>query len=252
MKFIVNADDFGMSPGVNRGIRYAYEQGIVRSTTLMPGMNYFNDAVDISKDCEFLAVGIHLTLTAGTPVLRGHKTIVDNNGNFIKMKNALNNGSKIDLDEVRSELFAQVEKVFAAGIDISHVDSHHHIHGVKEVFEIVLDICKQYSLPLRAIDENQRKEARKREIVVTDDFTVDFYDKDVSLEKLLEILVNAKKKKTETIELMCHPAFLDSIVYNQSSYNVQRMNELAVLTTPGLENRLSAMGVELIDFFNLH
>ena len=68
MQLIFNADDFGLSRGVNLGIIEAFRNGVVRSATLMANMNGFRDAVQLSSEHPELGVGIHLCLTAGQPL----------------------------------------------------------------------------------------------------------------------------------------------------------------------------------------
>ena len=80
-KIIVNADDFGLSEAVNYGIISAYKNGIVRSTTIMPGMPAFEHAIGLLKENKGLGCGVHMTLSVNKPILNCHKTIVDENGN---------------------------------------------------------------------------------------------------------------------------------------------------------------------------
>jgi chitin disaccharide deacetylase len=84
MKLIVNSDDYGLTPGVNLGIIDALKRGILRSTTAMMNMPAIEMAADLAKENPELGVGIHLVLSAGKPLLNTHKTIVDENGNFLK------------------------------------------------------------------------------------------------------------------------------------------------------------------------
>ena len=73
-RVIINADDFGLSPGVNRGILSAMQEGLVTSTTLMVNMPSFDDAVTIAQDHPQLPIGVHLTLLWGKPVSPGTRS----------------------------------------------------------------------------------------------------------------------------------------------------------------------------------
>ena len=82
---IINADDFGFSRGVNLGIIEAFQHGVLTSTTLMVNMQEADHAVELARQNPELGVGIHLTLTAGRPILGGLHTITDEEGNFRKL-----------------------------------------------------------------------------------------------------------------------------------------------------------------------
>ena len=77
MRLIVNCDDFGYSKAVNYGIIEAYKNGIATSATLMAGMPGFNHALELIRENPGLGCGVHLTLSAYKPILKTHKTIVN-------------------------------------------------------------------------------------------------------------------------------------------------------------------------------
>ena len=83
-KLIINADDFGMCEGNSLGILLAHEQGLVSSTTVMMNMPYALWALDKAKAYPNLGIGVHLTLTAGKPLLPGKKSYTDEEGNFLR------------------------------------------------------------------------------------------------------------------------------------------------------------------------
>ena len=83
-KLIINADDFGMCEGNSLGILLAHEEGLVSSTTVMMNMPYALWALDKAKAYPDLGIGVHLTLTAGKPLLPGKKSYTDEEGNFLR------------------------------------------------------------------------------------------------------------------------------------------------------------------------
>lgn len=83
-KLIINADDFGMCEGNSLGILLAHEQGLVSSTTVMMNMPYALWALDKAEAYPDLGIGVHLTLTAGKPLLPGKKSYTDEEGNFLR------------------------------------------------------------------------------------------------------------------------------------------------------------------------
>ena len=92
---IVNADDFGRSPGVNRGIIKAYREGIVSSTSVMTNQPYFEEAASLLRDHPSLGAGVHLVFTAWKPVLPPEKipSLVDEKGFFLPQELGRKKGS---------------------------------------------------------------------------------------------------------------------------------------------------------------
>ena len=104
----------------------------------MPG---FEHGMELIKENPTLRCGVHMTLTCYKPILKDHKTIVDENGNFFRSlsEDLLKN---IDLEEVYREFKAQIERV-RVRVEITHLDSHHHVHGtefLKPVIERVVPV----------------------------------------------------------------------------------------------------------------
>ena len=83
-KAIINADDFGLSPGVNRGIVSGFRDGVLTSTTMLVNLPHFEDAVNLARDNPDLPVGIHLSLLWGRPVSEPHRvpTLIERDGCF--------------------------------------------------------------------------------------------------------------------------------------------------------------------------
>ena len=143
---IVNADDFGRHELINRAVERAFNSGCLKSATLMAGGAAFDDAVKLARKISGLGVGIHFTLANGNPILPPNEipSLVTEEGifhaDYVKFLKRYLSG-KISLAEVRSELAAQLEKIFRAGLTPTHVDSHQHLHHVPGIVEIVLDLA---------------------------------------------------------------------------------------------------------------
>lgn len=241
MKLIINADDFGYSNGVNYGIIDAYKNGIVRSTTIMAGMPGFDHAVELAKENKGLGVGVHLTLTCYKPVLDNHKTIVNKEGYFDRRLYSKENIKNIDLEEIYSEFEAQIEKVKNAGIEITHLDSHHHVHTIKELKPVIERILSKYKLPIRG---GLDYEIDYDKIM---NFNGSFYNENINLngfEKLLE-------EDIEVLDIMSHPAYLDKLIFESSSYNTKRMDELELLTLDKVKDLIKEKGIELSNYRNI-
>src|SRR5215472_15331036 len=126
-RLIVNADDFGLSQGINDAIMLGHRQGIITSTTLMANGGAFAAAVEMARAASSLGVGVHLNLTEGTPVSDPSyiPSLVDAQGLFAHTAAQLGRRSlvgSLSLLEVERELRAQIEKVLAAGVAVTHLD----------------------------------------------------------------------------------------------------------------------------------
>lgn len=232
-KLINNADDFGYSRAINYGIIDSYLHGALTSTTLMAGMPGFEHAVKLAKENPQLGIGVHLTLTCGKPILKNHKTLVDENGDFKKLSFYENEETHVDDREVYDEWKAQIEKVYNAGIQPTHLDSHHHIHTFKNHADIVKQLAKEYGLPVRNSfeDVNILREAgvKCNDILINpwleinDDFESS-QDKIGDLVNEIQRLLQ-NTQNYDVIEIMWHPAYLDYSILSQSSFAYPRIIE---------------------------
>lgn len=221
MKVLFNADDFGLTKGVNNGIIEAYLNGVVGSTTLMMNGKAVEDAVARAKKHPSLKVGIHLVLTWGRPVSsEGAASLIAADGHF-KYKNTYRDMGAPDVHEVEREWRAQIEAFLATGLPLHHIDSHHHVHGWEPLKDVVVKLARDYGIPVRYV-ESLKDEP---EILLTEKLWLDFYGDGVDeaiLEKLHELAV-------DTVEVMVHPAFVDEDLRGVSSYVEKREEELRIL-----------------------
>lgn len=253
-KLIFNVDDFGLSKGVNLGVIEAYENGPVRSTTIMAGGEAFCHGVELAKQHPGLDVGIHLALTASQSVGGAYRTLTDEKGRFLPLATIteLVREGRLDLDEVEAEYEAQIQKVLSAGIEPSHFDSHHHTHHLPGIYEVFLRIAKKYGITkVRMMDVNLLR-AKTDKIHTTDIFEDRFYGDEVTIENLKDLINRfGDKFMRGSMEIMTHPAYLDCTLYNNSSYHYKRMAELEVLTSTELKEFLWAGDYEITSFSSL-
>ena len=146
-RLIVNADDFGLTPGVNRGIVRAFQHGIVTSASLLVTGSAFEDAVALARDLPALNVGLHLALVEEQAVLppEALPTLVDKTrrlpgtkGEFFKRALL----GRISWDEVEREIAAQIARFQQTGLRLCHLDSHQHLHMFPPVFQIVTRLTR--------------------------------------------------------------------------------------------------------------
>ena len=147
---IVNADDFGISEGVNRGVAEACERGILTSATLMVNMPAFEDALRVARGLPNLGLGVHLNLTSGVPVLPPQRVhgLVGPKGRFLPMGTLLRGLTlgRVPLTQAEAELSAQIEKALEAGVAVTHLDSHHHVHVHPALHGLVVRLARRYGI----------------------------------------------------------------------------------------------------------
>jgi hopanoid biosynthesis associated protein HpnK len=139
---ILNADDFGLTRGVNQGIIRAHREGILTSATLMATAPAFEEACALARANPDLGVGCHLVLVGGKSVLPSEEipSLADENGRLPDSLVAF--GVKVSLGQIRTseierEVRAQIEKIRAAGIEPSHLDTHKHTHAHPVVMNVI-------------------------------------------------------------------------------------------------------------------
>lgn len=245
MKVIVNGDDFGYSIGQNLGIVECFKNGIMTSTSLMVNMDGFDNAIELMKKNEWLKVGLHLVMTVGKPIAKGLKTIVNNEGNFDRDIEKIENG---DVNEIRKEYKAQLDKFLDTGFKPTHIDFHYAV--TDNQYRVAMELAKSINVPIRAMDEAWEKELENNNIKYSRNFITDFYGDGVSIENLINIF--EKYKKLDFFELMSHPAYVDAIILENSRYNIERAYELEVLTSNEIKDYLkNNKEIELINYENL-
>src|SRR5689334_13125533 len=150
-RLIVNADDFGFTEQVSRGILDAHREGIVTSTTLMANGAAFDAAVAMSRQAPRLGIGVHLNLTEGEPVSPALRipSLVDGSGRLHLTPARLLKGlfrRQINLGDVETELRRQITRILSAGISPTHLDGHKHVHVLPGVSEIVIRLAQEFSI----------------------------------------------------------------------------------------------------------
>lgn len=230
MKYlIVNADDFGLSEGVNRGIIEAAEWGIVTSASLMVRQPAASAAAAYAKKFDGLGIGLHLDL--GEWIYRGDQwmplySVVPTN----------------DAAAVEEEVACQLKQFHdLLGRNPTHLDSHQHVHREEPVRTIMLELARQLGVPVR-------------ECTPGIGYCGDFYGQTGEGEALHDALsVEALKTVLRSLhgpvtELGCHPGYSHSLA---STYSRERELELETLRAPAVRNTLDALSIQLCSFHTL-
>jgi hopanoid biosynthesis associated protein HpnK len=288
-RLIVNADDFGFTSGVNRGIVEAHTHGIVTSTTLMANGLAFEDAVRLAKTVPDLSVGCHVVLIDGQPMLDASKlptltAAQDGDNQFrgslkIFAARALTGG--LESDEIEAEATVQIQKLQSAGIPASHVDTHKHTHLFPSVLRPLLRAARACGVgavrnplgprrPLRSGELLARPnlwtryaEVRilrtlagkfcrmaKEEGLATTDGTLGVVVTGVLDEKLFRHITAIIPEGTW--EFVCHPGYNDEELQRANTrLRLSRETELRVLTMPAVRELLADSKIELISYRDL-
>ena len=243
MKVLINADDFGFTKGNTYGIIEGHRNGIVTSTSMMCNMFAFDLGIELAKQNPSLGVGIHIVLTAGKPLCKDVKTIVDENGNFYPFSQFESHFPEMDITEIERELTAQIERFIASGLYPTHFDNHHPIE--KLILPIELKLAKKYKVPLR--HHNHGLSEQYGTVKTLDAHYGDFYDDNATYDVLKELIV--KEIDTDkTVEIACHVAFIDQVLVEHSSYAYPRMKELAVITSTQMKEFIEQHKICLINY----
>jgi predicted glycoside hydrolase/deacetylase ChbG (UPF0249 family) len=152
-RLIINADDFGLTPGINRAVLELHRAGVLTSTTLMATGPAFDDAVPLALASPTLGVGCHLVFSDGIPVCHPESipTLLGGDGKTFRSSafdfaQAALRGT-IRPQDVAREAQAQIQKLQRAGIDVTHVDTHKHTHLLPSIASTVFHIAQRCGVP---------------------------------------------------------------------------------------------------------
>lgn len=147
-KFILNADDFGMSKAHNRAVLEGYHNGFLTSASLCANGKAFNAAVnEIIPECPNLGIGVHLNIIEGKALTKS-PLLTDKKGKFNNgyLNLILKSGNKDFLEQVEFEFRTQIETIMNY-TKVDHIDSHVHTHAIPNIFKIAARLAKEYNIP---------------------------------------------------------------------------------------------------------
>lgn len=244
-QLIVNADDFGRSPGISQGIISAHQQGIVTSTTLMVNLPWSAAAAALLHEVPTLALGLHLNLCYGTPLADDVSSLLaPGTRDFQRDEPALQQSMRSE--DVERELLAQLEHFQSlTGRPPDHIDSHRHLHLWPHVHEPLARIARQRGLPVRGYDDAHAASLRAVGVACSDRCIVDFFGSGHVSADALSAIIRALPPGIS--ELMCHPGYDDDALAD-SSYRVEREEELRTLCDPAMRDLLASEDVALVTF----
>ena len=146
---IINVDDFGLHPAVNRAVDQLYKSGNISSTSLLANGDFLIDALSLNSS---VSIGAHLNILRGCPISPSHHipSLIGTNGQFFGRYNQLLARyylGRIDVNHVEIEWRAQIETLLSHGVKIAHIDSEKHIHCWPKLFQVADRLAKDYQIP---------------------------------------------------------------------------------------------------------
>jgi predicted glycoside hydrolase/deacetylase ChbG (UPF0249 family) len=222
---IINADDFGYSRSVNRGIAQAHEHGIVTSASLMVDRPATDEAAAYARHHSELDLGLHAELS--------HWRV-----SYLPRKGAMLSPARLR-KRVAGEISRQLERFRAlVGQDPSHLDSHQHRHLAAVPRPLFEETAAELGIPLRRVTSDIR-------------FCGEFYGHDergrprrsaITAEALLALIEELEDGVTE---LCCHPGFVDDL---HDWYRDERALEVLALCDPQVADAVRRLEIHLCGF----
>lgn len=226
---IMNADDFGFSSGVNRGILAAHEHGIVTSTSVMVRWPASVEVKDVVRRFPKLSLGLHVDL--------GEWAVVK--GGWLRVYAVLTDQQL----QVASEVAAEVDRQLDAfrrmtGLEPTHLDSHQHVHRYAPAVNVLTDAAEKLGIPLREVD----RRVRYCGSFYGQTGTGETYLKGIGVESLTALFSSLPAGITE---FSCHPG---TEVDHNSPYGREREIETATLCDPRIRASAVAGGIDFVSF----
>jgi predicted glycoside hydrolase/deacetylase ChbG (UPF0249 family) len=225
-QLIVNADDFGQSAGINRGVIAAHKSGIVTSASLMVRWPAAAQAVAASRGLPRLSLGLHVDL--------GEWTCRD--GSWLALYEVV---PLEDINSVRKEVTRQLATFRElVGKQPTHMDSHQHVHLREPARTVLLEVARDLNIPLRHFSPRVR-------------YCGSFYGQTAEGEPLPDAisvcsLIKILRRLPDGVtELGCHPAAEHDL---DTMYGGERVQELKALCDPLLPLVIELMAIELCSF----
>ncbi|WP_029894163.1 ChbG/HpnK family deacetylase [Desulfohalovibrio reitneri] len=245
-RFLVNADDVGLSEGICRAVADLLEAGAISSATAMACASGSLERIRAYKSGLAGRCGVHLQLTGGRGLVERKRGagLVDASGFFPLRPEELGTPRP---EAVEREWEAQIDAVAEAlGASPTHLDSHHHVHFRSDLLPVALRLARRFGLPLRVCDADMAARAGLAGVPSPQGCLTAWFGPGASPERLEPVIAEGLNgiKDGQALELMCHPGFAPEELEGVSSYREERVREthaLAQADMPALARRFEAV-----------
>ncbi len=272
-QMVINADDYGFSPGISEGILQAHRQGVVTSTTITANMPAAAEAIKRLTDVPSLGVGVHLNASQGPPLSREGLALADDDGvmrlTAVGVIMATVRRPRL-LAAIEVEFDAQIRWVLDHGIQPTHLDSHRHAHGFTPILVRVMRLARRYNvryvrwlherLPGSGWKPGPAKQRRTRRILNAFSVANRWIGRDRRATRgtwgvehtgcidAAWLIQAARQAGANVTEIMTHPGLPDPVETAESRLGEQRQAELAALCDPAVRAALIENKVELVHY----
>jgi predicted glycoside hydrolase/deacetylase ChbG (UPF0249 family) len=265
-RILIHADDFGETPEITRGICAAIEGGAVTSTSIMANMVGTEDALPrVAALADRASFGVHLNLCEGTPLTPG-PTLVDAHGQFVRKRTLFARAmtGQLSSNDVEAEVDAQIARVRDAGIRISHLDGHKHLHQLPVVAAAVARALGRFGIErvritrLRRLSLIRAPATLVRELLAVpagrtflraglrSPFRV------VDLQAIMPSGADAAALLREPlgpVEIFCHPG--TELADHEKPGSCERFSELQYLLSARFRELVETLGLRLITYWDI-
>jgi chitin disaccharide deacetylase len=276
-RLIINADDFGISRGVNDGIVEAAQAGGITSTSLMVNLPASSDAITRARQCPRISVGLHLNLTVGNAISGSSSLTQGNSTEFYSLSKLLAAASlgMVNESDVERECLSQIDRMTSAGFPPTHIDSHRHVHTHPAIYPAVMRAVQARRIPYMRVPCEPLDDApaawgatfkkslsllstRRQSRSTTAASLADRPGQNITgfvgisvrpgrsfAGQLFELI---RDLPDGTTELMTHPGYADVALAMRDNYTVERETELTVLCSQEFRDLLNECRVSLVNF----
>jgi predicted glycoside hydrolase/deacetylase ChbG (UPF0249 family) len=276
---VINADDLGLTVGVNNGIFDAHDHGVLTSASLFAAGLATDDAIQRAARRPALGVGCHLALVDGRPTLPPGRvpTLLEDDGRFRRSWKPFIVAcllGRVSLAEVELELAAQIDRLRTAGVKLTHLDAHKHVHAYPPIFDIVTRLADRFGIAVVRVpyerwsqvlgDRRQRSIARRQRLL--DAATLPWARRDyrtaasagvrtprfvgrahTGVLSAAALSHMARALRPGTTELMVHPGYVDETLARVNTRLLDsRTDEVELLTHGDTFELLAAERIALV------
>lgn len=267
---VVTADDLGLTAGVNRAVRRAHLEGVVTATSLLAVGRAFDDAAAMLRATPTLEAGAHLAVVGEDPPLltaREVPTLVDRRGAFpLSYRTVVARGlaGRIDPDDLRRELGAQLDRVLGIGVPVTHVDTHQHTHLWPAVAAVVTELALARDVPVvrlprsrargvvglgvRTLTEATARRLRRAGLTSTEDYAGLDEAGALDAARFTATVRSLAARGRPSAELNAHPGEAGDGELGRFAWGYRWADELAALVDPATRSAVAAAGYELGGF----